>query len=120
MDNYTYTLKRITSFSLYFVDTTVVYTATDLSEVLEKLFPARAEWYFLGLSLGLLKQTLDTIQSENRDNCKRCLTETIFSRLNMGKPLTLDDIVQALKKPTVGHVELAIKLEQTKISSVHS
>ena len=65
-------------------------------------YPARTVWYNLGLSLGIPVETLEAIEIERRGNCKDCLRESLYRRLQM-KPLCLKDLIQALKKPIVGH-----------------
>ena len=102
-----------------------IYTATasacttdglNLSQALDALFPARTEWYYIGLSLGLESDDLDSIKIEQRENCKDCLMETLKCRLKTGKPLTFDDLIEMLKKPTVGRTERALKLQQVGVS----
>ena len=73
---------------------------------------ARTEWYPLGLILGLTPETLESIRIEPPNDNKSCLRKIIHSRLKTGKPLMLDDLVEALKCEIVGRGDVAIKLQK--------
>ena len=77
--------------------------------VYDRLIPICSEWHNFGLALGLTQNKLKEIDSDNK-MCKNCLRETLSVRIN-DKPLTLKDVVNALRKDIVRNNELAEKIE---------
>ena len=73
-------------------------------------------WFPLGLSLGLLKPTLDTIEDEHRHNVSRCLLECISQWLNKADKViekggpTWDSLASALRN--IGEVAAAEKISK--------
>ena len=58
---------------------------TQLDEIQEALRTSHfspPNWFPLGLSLGILKPTLDTIEAEHRNNVSRCLLECLSQWLS--------------------------------------
>ena len=86
----------------------------DFNKIYETLFEARANWYNLGLVLGLDTGTLDSIKHNNKDVCEGCLREVLKQRDNTTK-LTWTEIIKALRQPTVRKHQLANKI-QTKFA----
>ncbi len=82
------------------------------SKLFEDLFEARTEYRNLGLALGLQHEDLTAIDKKCLGDCDRGLEEMLHTRITMAPPLYRDDVVQALKKDTVGRCDLADKLEQ--------
>ena len=73
-------------------------------------------WFSLGLSLGLLKPTLDTIEDEHRHNVSRCLLECISQWLSKadkvieeGEP-TWDSLASALRN--IGEDVAAVRINK--------
>ena len=77
--------------------------------VYDRLIPICYEWHNFGLALGLTQNKLKEIDSDNK-MCKNCLRETLSVRIN-DKPLTLKDVVNALRRDIVKNIELAEKIE---------
>ena len=77
--------------------------------VYERLIPICSEWHNFGLALGLTQNKLKEIDSDNK-MCKNCLRENLSVRIN-DKPLTLKDVVNALRRDIVKNNELAEKIE---------
>ena len=77
--------------------------------VYDRLIPICSEWHNFGLALGLTQNKLKEIDSDNK-MCKNCLRETLSVRIN-DKPLTLKDVVKALRRDIVRNNELAEKIE---------
>lgn len=51
-------------------------TIKDLGKVQEEIFEVRAEWYNIGLALGIFSDTLDAIK-ENDGDVKECFRTTL-------------------------------------------
>ena len=94
--------------------------STDISHLDEILQVLRTcnfsppKWYTLGVDLGLLKPTLDTIEDEYPHNVSRCLLECISQWLKKadkvikkGEP-TWDSLASALRN--IGEVAAAEKI----------
>ena len=70
---------------------------TSLDEIVEYLRSkhfAKSQWHILGLQLGLYKHTLDDIDTENRGNLARCLSECLAAWLRQ------EDKVSEKGRPT--------------------
>ena len=88
---------------------------TDLSVVLQDLYPARAKWYNIGLQLGVSANDLDAIRSQyvNPDDALR---ELLKKRLKIVDPApTWGAVVGALRNTTVGEFQLAEKLQHKHV-----
>lgn len=82
----------------------------DLATVLNELFPCRAKWYCLGLQLRVDTGTLDSFKAQNDPSDK--LREVLKRWLETGENPTWGVMVEALKRPAVGEVRLAVELQQ--------
>ncbi len=91
------------------------FTIKDLHELLEYLYPALNEWYYLGLALGLPDHDLKAIETKQRDNCKDCLREMLSTRLKEEQKLSKKELIQSLQTRSVGLFELAQKLKAVVI-----
>ena len=83
----------------------------NLSKVRNVIWDAKTEWYDLGLELNLSESTLQTIKKENPTDVKACFREMLSEWLKMIDPLpSWEGLLEALKKPCVGHKNLAMKI----------
>ena len=74
------------------------------------LYSVRAKWYEFGLALGLLTDTLDSIK-EDENYTEGRLRRVLIRRMEI-KQLTWDEVVAALRRPTVNRNDLAEKIEK--------
>ena len=74
------------------------------------LYNVRAKWYEFGLALGLLTDTLDSIKED--ENYTEGRLRRVLSRRMEIKQLTWDEVVVALRRPTVNRNDLAEKIEK--------
>ena len=79
---------------------------SDLGELLKKLFPARSKWYNLGLELKLSPDDLDAIYGKPDD----CFREMLKLWLSSDTYPVKEDLIKALKVPSVGYASLAGEL----------
>ena len=77
-----------------------------LTNVLEKVWKARAKWYNIGLQLGIEACDLDAIQKDNYYKSEDCLREMIKQWLNRTKG-SWRKLIDALNHETVGFHDLA-------------
>ena len=84
----------------------------DLANIQNKLYAVTAEWYNLGLQLGLRASTLDRIEAKYNSDPSRCFCQVLKEWLKGVNPLpTWQAVVNALKSPTVGQYEVAEQIE---------
>ena len=88
--------------------TAKVLTVDDLATIQVAVWEARAEWYNLGLQLGLPPSTLDVIQKNHPGDCNQCFTDMIKEWLRTSdlQP-TWEALANALESPQVGWSDLA-------------
>ena len=85
----------------------------DLGEIFEKMYDARPKWYEIGLQLKINAIKLDSIKSDNRNECKDCFREMIKEWLITKSPcVTWRSLVNTLVTHTVDYPRLAEDLEQ--------
>ncbi len=82
-----------------------------MNSVYEKLIQAAADWFYLGLSLGLDHGTLKDIRDDYHGN-KDYLCEILAARLKTSPPLTYSKICQSLRASTVKRDALADTIEK--------
>jgi len=88
----------------------------DLAAVQRKLFAVRTEWYNLGLELGQRPSTLDSIAAKHSSDPAQCFRQVLKLWLNgVNSPPTWQEMVNALKSPTVAQHQLAKQI-QTELS----
>ena len=80
-----------------------------LRTVLDSISTLTAEWFKLGVALGLFPDTLKTIESNHPKDTHRCLTEMVIAWLQMkdNSQPSWQSLVSALNSPLVGRVEIA-------------
>lgn len=77
---------------------------------MDAAWPARGEWYDIGLRLHISPDTLDVFQSEHRD-VKTCFREVLKVWLKRNHPPpTWKELVETLRSPIVGREDIAEKL----------
>ena len=67
-----------------------------LREVFKELLPLAPEWKGIGTLLDVNEDTIHRIQSE-KESVRSSLREMLSERMKQAKPLTWDDIVDAVK-----------------------
>ncbi len=80
-----------------------------LLRLLELLCPAKTKWFNLGLCLGLRYEDLESIEKKRPDDADR-LREMLRTRLKSSN-ISRKELLQALRSPTVGYMELARELQ---------
>ena len=92
----------------------------DLAAVQRKLYPAKTEWYNLGLELGLGSSTLDSIDAKYSSDPSQCFRQVLKEWLKgIDPPRTWQAMVNALKSPTVAQSHLAEQI-QTELQAALS
>ena len=87
----------------------------DLPVVVEKLNDTRVKWYEIGLQLGVSVGTLNAIKKDY-NSTSDCLRETLMTWLKTSpSPPTWNNIVDVLRRSTVGEVRLAEDLNTRHI-----
>ncbi len=81
----------------------------NFSMLYERLYPARNEWYNIGLKLDVRIDSLNEI--ELKDDPKVCLRKMLIKRLNTG-PLSWREVCDCLRFPTVDRNNLAETIEE--------
>ena len=86
----------------------------DLLKVLEEI---KDEWKFLGLALGLMKPTLDSIKSNGYEECKMEMIEKWLNKVDPDCNPSWSSLVAALRSPLVQRNPIA---EAIKSKYLHS
>ena len=87
-------------------------TDADLKYVRASIWNARNKWFDIGIELGERHTDLSTIRKRCGDDPDVCLTEMLACWLNK-RGTSWADLIEALKKETVGFESLADDLEST-------
>ena len=83
---------------------------SDLGEVYESVFCARARWYNIGLKLNIPSCDLEVYRELSDDNALR---DVLRYWLRQTDPApTWSRLIEALRSPTVGEYQLAEDLER--------
>ena len=85
---------------------------TDAKELYDRLLKAKAQWFDLGISLGLDYNTLITIDIEHCGESCACLYDMIAKRLKSNSPLTWEILCDCLKKITVRRYDVAFEIQR--------
>ena len=80
-----------------------------LRTILESISTLTAEWFNLGVALGLSYDTLKTIESNYPRDARRCQTEMVIAWLQMkdNSQPSWQSLASALSSPSVGRIEIA-------------
>ena len=84
----------------------------DLEALNIAVFPVRSKWYDFGVELKVPPSDLDAIREDFRNQSEHCLREVLLLCLRSPAGLTWGAIVAALKEPTIGHDDIAAKVEK--------
>ena len=88
-------------------------TSGDLKKVLDSLWEARTEWFYIGIQLDMRTSDLKVIKKDH-DEAGLCFTEMLTDWLKrMHPPPTWEALVDALKSQTVGYEQLADTIQKT-------
>ena len=87
--------------------------------VLNGISTIAADWFNLGLALGLSYDTLKTIECNYPKNAQRCQIETITTWLQSSSQPSWQRLASALSSPLVNKIEIAtmIAAQYPKIDS---
>ena len=85
-------------------------TSGNLSKLRNLIWGACPDWFDLGLELGVEETTLRVIKQNNPEATKQCFTDMLSEWLKMANP-SWEGLIAALEQPSVGHEELARKVE---------
>ncbi len=75
------------------------------------LWPARSEWYNLGIALEVDPNTLEGIQKTHRSNCDDCFNDMLKSCSDTNHSLTWSGVCEALRRSTVARNDVAESIE---------
>ncbi len=76
------------------------------------LWPARNEWYNLGIALAVDLNKLASIKKSNLSDCDECFNAMLKSCSDTNRGLTWTDVCKALRRPTVARNDVAESIEQ--------
>ena len=92
-------------------------TSSDLKSVYTVTFEARNKWRNILLSLDFENGTIKNIGEKWHDNAEDCYREGLSEWLEGGER-SWGDLVKALSNPTVGHIDIAVQINEEHICSV--
>ena len=95
----------MTVFHVYIIGRALKY-----KDLVVELKDLAAQWYIMGLQLGLSPATLDEIGG-GRDDASNCLRNVLQEWLESSTPCTKAKIVEAIRCPTIKIMWLAKKIE---------
>ena len=80
-----------------------------LQTTLDSISTLTAEWFSLGLALGLSPDTLREIEYNHPRHARRCLTEMVIAWLQMkdNSQPSWQSLASALSSPSVDRIEIA-------------
>ena len=83
-----------------------------LGTILDSISTLTADWFNLGVALGLSYGTLKEIESNYSNNARRCLTEMVIAWLQMkdNTQPSWQSLVSALSSPSMNRTEVANRI----------
>ena len=77
--------------------------------ILDSISTLTADWFNLGIALGLFSDTLREIESNHRGEARSCLTEMVIVWLQMkdNSQPSWQSLASALSSPSVNRIEIA-------------
>ena len=91
-----------------------------LKAILYSVSSVAADWFSLGVALGLSYDTLKTIESDYPRDASRCLTEMIIAWLRNSSQPTWQGLVLALESPLVNRVDIASTIAKKRCLQLHT
>ena len=89
-------------------------TSSDLKDIINSVWEARAKWFHIGIQLSMNVAVLEAIKSNHHDQLDACLTAMLTEWLKQTDPKpNWEALVTALKNQTVGCGHLADVIEST-------
>ena len=89
-------------------------TSSDLKDIINSVWEARAKWFHIGIQLNMNVSVLEAIKSNHHDQLDACLTAMLTEWLKQTDPEpNWEGLVTALKNPTVGCGHLADAIQRT-------
>ncbi len=86
--------------------------STSYETVQELLWPARSEWYNLGIALKMDRNKLASIKKTHRSDCDDCFNDMLNSCSETNTSVTWTDVCEALRRKTVARNDVAKEIEQ--------
>ena len=80
--------------------------------MLNEIRDVNTKWMFLGLELGLLQPTLNSINSSNYEVCKMEMIQKWLNKEDPDCHPSWDSLVEALRSDLVQHKPIADKIER--------
>jgi hypothetical protein len=87
--------------------------SANLPKLLNLLTSASTHWFDLGLQLNIDYTTLTNIRQDSHHETRDCFREMLATWLRMTPNPSWEDLLAALKAPSVGHMALAEDLAST-------
>ena len=75
------------------------------------MWPARKEWYNLGIALEVDPNTLEGIRITNQNNCDDCFNVMLKSCSETNSSITWSGVCEALRKQSVACNDVAESIE---------
>ena len=89
-------------------------TSSDLKDIINSVWEARAKWFHIGIQLSMNVSILEAIERNHHDQLDECLRTMLTEWLKQTDPEpTWEALVTALKNPTVGCGHLTDAIERT-------
>ncbi len=92
-------------------------SSRDLFTLLEELKPARAQWHYIGLGLGISHGDLQSIASMTKESLDGLREVLVLWLDQLGPPRTWPAVVNVLRSSVVDKKSLALQLETKYCSS---
>ena len=109
--------NHVTNFCLV-INFTTELGVEKLPKITWELWLARVKWYSIGVALGVDIADLDAMKVSSREDAGECLSRMLNQWLRqVNPPPTYSALIEALKSPLVGYVNLAHKLSSGLASS---
>ena len=83
-----------------------------LGYLLEVLDPITSEWHSFGIQLGVNPNKLQEFEAYKTSHVRDYLREMLECWLQKSTSATMQDILNALRKPVLGEVRLSKQLEE--------
>ena len=78
-----------------------------LRTILDSISTLTADWFNLGVALGLSYDTLKTIECNHSKDARRCQTEMVIAWLQMKDNPSWQALASAVSSPSINRIEIA-------------